>query len=581
MKYYSLLVFLCLTISVIGQDTPNVILIMTDDQGYGDITSHGNLQIQTPNIDKLAREGARLDNFFVSSVCAPTRASLFTGKYHISTGTVHVSRGLDVMRAEEVTIAEVFKQHGYQTACFGKWHNGYHYPNHPNGQGFDEFFGFCGGHFPIYFDPELENNGKIVETSGFITDVLTDKALGWIKENKDKPFFCYIPYNAPHTPYQVPDAYFDKFEERGFDTQTATIYGMVENIDDNIGRIVRTISELGIEDNTIIVFLSDNGPNTAHRYNAGMRGHKTHVDEGGVRVPFFIRWKNKIPSGLISSQISAHIDILPTLADLCNISLPQKLDIDGVSLSNYLLNDQEPLSERMIFSHMYFGGKLQPTKGAVRTQQYRYVLNPREEGLYDMVNDPGQEVNIMSEKPEQFNLLKKAYSEWFNDVSIDWKLETIIPCGYDEFPISHLSAVEARSTGVLRYHGRGFVNDWLVNWINPNDSIIWDVNFVSGGQYRFTIEYVCPQEDLGSELVLSVGGKSLKANVDEAFDKPLYPTHDRAPRAGELQKPWGKLILGNLKLEEGKTKIVLSANNMKGSQVIEVKGVIVEKSGPN
>jgi arylsulfatase A-like enzyme len=442
MKHYLFFLFLSLNISVLAQNAPNVILIMTDDQGYGDITSHGNLNIKTPNIDKIADEGARLDNFYVSSVCAPTRASLLTGRYHIRTGVVSVTNKLEVMRAEEVTIAEVFKQNGYKTALFGKWHNGIHYPNHPNGQGFDEFLGFCGGHFDNYFNPTLEHNGAVIETKGFITDVLTDKALAWITENKDEPFFCYIPYNAPHTPFQVPDKYFNNFSEKGFDVKTATLYGMIENIDDNIGRISRTISELGIDDNTILVFLTDNGPNTAERYNGGMLGHKAQVDEGGERVPFFIRWKDKIPSRLISSQISAHIDILPTLADLCNISLPENLNIDGVSLKNYLLNEEEPFSERMIFSHRYHGRKLQAKKGAVRTQQYRYVLQPDEEGLFDMINDPGQEVDIKKKKPKQFDLLKNAYVEWFEDVSKDWKLETVIPYGYDEFPISNLSVVE-------------------------------------------------------------------------------------------------------------------------------------------
>ena len=577
MKAHFLFLFLCLSISVIGQNSPNVILIMTDDQGYGDITSHGNLKIRTPNMDRIAKEGARLDQFYVSSVCAPTRASLLTGRYHIRTGTINVSNNLDVMRAEEVTIAEVFRQSGYETAYFGKWHNGYHYPNHPNGQGFEEFFGFLGGHFPNYFDPVLEHNGREVKTKGFITDVLTDKALEWITENRDKPFFCYIPYNAPHTPYQVPDAYYEKYAEKGFDIKTATIYGMVKNLDDNIGRIIDAMSELGLDNNTILVFLTDNGPNSAHRYNAGMKGNKTDVDEGGVRVPFFIRWKDKIPSGLTSSQISAHIDILPTLADLCNLSLPGNLEIDGVSLKNHLLKEEEPNVDRKIYSHMYFGGKLQPTKGAVRTQQYRYVLNPDEEGLYDMINDPGQEVNIKEKSPDLFEQFRKEYLAWFEDVTRDWELETVIPCGYTEFPITYLRGVEADLSGDLRFYGRGFVNDWIVNWVNPTDRITWDANFVTSGRYKFTIEYVCPQEDLGSQIELTVGDKSLKTNIDVAFNEPFYTSHDRAPRAGELQKPWGKIEMGSLKIKKGRTEIALSARNKKGNQVMEVKGVILEK----
>ncbi len=578
MRYYLFLLFTLANLLVVSaQNSPNVILIMTDDQGYGDITSHGNLKINTPNMDKIASSGARLDNFYVSSVCAPTRASLLTGRYHIRTGVTSVTNNLEVMRSNEVTIAEVFKKNGYTTGLFGKWHNGTHYPNHPNGQGFDEFLGFCGGHFSNYFDPVLEHNGNAIKTEGFITDVLTDKAIDWITEKKDKPFFCYIPYNAPHTPYQVPDNYFDRFAKMGYDIQTATLYGMIENLDDNIGRILKTMSEIGIDDNTILVFITDNGPNTALRYNAGMKGHKGQVDEGGERVPFFISWKDKIQAGLISHQLTAHIDVLPTLADLCGISIPENLNLDGVSLKNILLEEQKKLDDRMIFSHRYQGGKLQPKRGAVRSQQYRYVLDSNEESLYDMVNDPEQEVDIKEDKKKEFYQLKNAYYDWFKEVSDGWELESTIPCGYQEFPKTELSVVESSFTGDLNFKGRGFTDDWLVNWVNPKDSIRWDVNLVSSGRYKFTLEYVCPEADLGSQVVLSVGNKSLKNTIDKAFDEPLYKAHDRAPRAGELLKPWGKMELGTLVLEKGQTQVVLKSRMMKGNQVIEVKSVIVEK----
>lgn len=576
-QLFFVLIAMCLSLHTFSQERPNVILIMTDDQGYGDITSHGNLTLKTPNIDKIANEGARLDNFHVSPVCAPTRASLLTGRYHIRTGVVHVKENLDVLRSEELTVAELFKQNGYKTGYFGKWHNGYHYPNHPNGQGFDEFFGFLGGHFPNYFDPTLDHNSNEVKTKGFITDVLTDRAIDWIAENKDTPFFCYIPYNAPHTPCQVEDKYFDKYAAMGFDDKTASIYGMIENLDDNIGKLHQALSEMGIEENTILVFLTDNGPNTPERFNSGMKGHKTHVDEGGVRVPFFIKWKNKIPAGLLSKQLSAHIDVLPTLADLCDISIPENLELDGVNLSKYLLNDQQAHFDRTIYTHFYFGNKLQPKKGTARTHQYRYVLNPGGEGLYNMINDPGQERNIRDNKPKEFKELQEAYSNWFNDVSKNWKIENLIPVGFDAFPVCHLNAVEASLMGDIRFKGRGFVNDWIVNWVNTDDRIVWDVDFVDSGRYNFILEYQCPEEDLGAEVVLSIGNKSLKTTINIPFDAPLYPSLDRTPRAGEMQKPWGKIELGNLKIKKGETKVVLSANNKKGSQIIEVKRISIKK----
>ena len=310
-------------------DRPNVILVMTDDQGYGDVRSHDNPLIDTPNLDQLAQDGARFKNFFVSPLCAPTRASLLTGRYHIRTGTVNVSNNLEIMRSEETTIAELFKVNGYNTALFGKWHNGEHYPHNPNGQGFDEFVGFCAGHTGNYFDPILEHNGGTIETRGFITDVLTDKAMEWIEAKRNEKFFCYIPYNAPHTPYQVPDAYYEKYKDRGLDVKTATLYGMVENIDDNMGRLLKKVEELGLQENTIVLFLTDNGPNTRDRYNGGMKGHKGQVDEGGVRVPLFVRWSGHIKPDRVVDGLAAHIDLLPTLADLCDIEVPDSLRLDG------------------------------------------------------------------------------------------------------------------------------------------------------------------------------------------------------------------------------------------------------------
>ena len=265
-----------------AESRPNVILIMTDDQGYGDLGFHGNDKIDTPVLDNLATESVRFDRFFVCPLCTPTRATLLSGRYHPRTGAMSVTRGLETMRSAEVTIAEVLRSAGYATGCFGKWHLGEHYPNHPNGQGFDEFFGMLQGHWNNYFDPKLEHNGRRVQTRGYITDVITGYALRFVERNRHRPFFCYVPYNAPHTPHQVPDRYFDKYIERGLDARAAAIYGMVENIDENIGRLLKKLDELELTKRTIGFFLSDNGPegHEGSRYNAGMRGMKGSVHEG-------------------------------------------------------------------------------------------------------------------------------------------------------------------------------------------------------------------------------------------------------------------------------------------------------------
>lgn len=556
---------------------PNVILVMTDDQGYGDVRSHDNPLIDTPHLDELAKDGARFKNFFVSPLCAPTRASLLTGRYHIRTGTVNVSNNLEIMRSEETTIAELFQANGYRTALFGKWHNGEHYPNNPNGQGFDEFVGFCAGHIGNYFDPVLEHNADTIETNGFITDVLTDKAMEWIEANRNENFFCYIPYNAPHTPYQVPDAYYEKYSDRGLDVKTATIYGMVENIDDNMGRLLRKVEELGLQDNTIVLFLTDNGPNTRDRYNGGMKGHKGRVDEGGVRVPLFVRWSGHIKSHHVVDGLAAHIDLLPTLADLCSVEIPASLRLDGHSLKASLLAEEPAPSDRMVFTHRYWAKKLQLPNGAARSLRYRYVLTAKEESLFDLVEDPGQKTNIRQQLPDELQRHRTAYRNWFADVSKNWEMESLIPCGYREFPITHLHAVQSTLSGSLRFHGKGFHHDWIVNWVNPKDRVTWDLDVVESGNYRVALKYTCPTQDIGSQVLIQVNENEVRALVDQPFDPDLFPSHDRAPRSGELEKPWATLELGEMKMDRGVTNLVLSAESMPGTQVMEVREVILER----
>ncbi len=572
---------------------PNVIVILSDDQGYGDIGSHGNRIIDTPNLDQFAEQGTRFENFFVSPLCAPTRASLLTGRYHIRTGTTSVSNSLEIMREEEVTFAEVFKANGYATAAFGKWHNGEHFPNNANGQGFDEFIGFSAGHISNYFDPVLEHNSSEIETSGYITDVLTDKAMAWIEQQQDKPFLAYIPYNAPHSPYQVPDRYFDKYAAKGFDTKNAAVYGMVENMDENIGRLLAKLDQLNLTSNTIVIFLTDNGPNTPNRYNGGMKGQKGSVDEGGVRVPLFIRWPGTLASGKTVHKLAAHIDILPTLMELAGLSYPDTLAMDGISLApllsplleKKLLNKAAQWPDRMIFSHklltrQFKDGKVLPTEGTVRTPQYRYVLTKNEEGLYDIVNDPSQETNIKGKNRDKFKQLKAAYQHWFKPLAKGWTPAESIGVGYSAFPITHLQAVEAKLQGKLKFHGRGFSHDWIENWVDPNDAITWDINVRQAGSYQVSLDYVVPKKDIGARIRIQVGDAQVSTKVTEPFDPELYPSHDRAPRAGELEKPWKNLELGQMQLQKGEFQLVLSSDHMPGQQVIEMRRVSIRLIEP-
>jgi len=263
-------------------ERPNVLVILTDDQGWGDLSFHGNRNLDTPNIDALAAQGASFDRFFVCPVCSPTRAEFLTGRYFPRGGVRGVSTGKERLDLDEQTIGEVFKAAGYKTGAFGKWHNGTQYPYHPTARGFDEYYGFCSGHWGNYRDPLLDHNGEMVKGSGFIIDDLTDHAIDFIRSSGEQPFFCYVPYNTPHSPMQVPDRWWKKFDgaslaQRHRDpwkenlNHTRAALGLCENIDWNVGRLLQALCEQNEEDNTIVVYFSDNGPN-GYRWNDGMKG---------------------------------------------------------------------------------------------------------------------------------------------------------------------------------------------------------------------------------------------------------------------------------------------------------------------
>ena len=568
---------------------PNVLLIMTDDQGWGDLSLHANgsgepRSLQTPMIDSLARLSAQFERFYVSPLCAPTRASLLTGRYHLRTGTVSVTKGLETMRADEMTLAEVFRANGYRTGIFGKWHNGEHYPNNPAGQGFDEFLGFCAGHWSNYFSTDLQSNryagaGKPVKTNGYITDVLTDAALAFIGKNQHRPFFCYVPYNAPHSPHQVPDNYFDTGKKAGLDNELASIYGMVENIDDNVGRLLRRLQELKLTDNTIVIFLTDNGPN-GHRYNGGMKGIKGSIDEGGMRVPCFVRWPGHIPAGETIKALAAHIDILPTLVDLCSLPKPKTLPLDGISLADVLLGKPASLPSRMLFSHVAFTDNvsdLKPQPGTVRTDRYRLVWKDETPELYDMQAEPHQTQNIAAREPELTRTLADAYTRWFADVTRHIQPAPPIPVGYPAGGTVVLNAPEARFTGGIAYkEGHGWAHDWLTNWTTPTDTIQWTLNANQSARYVAWLQYTCPPESVGAAVQLSVGNEFVTTKITRPFNPPLLPSPDRVVRKEAYEKPWARLRLGILTIPKGQNQLVLRATAVPGAEAAEVKAIVLE-----
>ena len=553
---------------------PNIIFILTDDQGWGDISAHGNEVLQTPAMDQIKAEGASFQRFYVSPLCAPTRASFLTGKYHISTGTVSVSRGLERMRGQEVTIAELLRDAGYATGCFGKWHNGSNYPENPQGQGFQQFVGFSAGHWNNYFDTRLEYNGAFKKSQGFITDVLTDESLRFIEANKQGPFFCYIPYNAPHGPFQVPDTYFDKYKEQGLEDRLAAIYGMVENLDDNIQRILDKLEELDLSENTMVIFATDNGPN-GQRYNGDMKGWKGRVDEGGVRVPFFVRWPQKIQAGKQVEIMGAHIDLLPTLMEIAGLPIPS--DIDGISLAPALLQSQAQSTHRYVFTHVNFMTELFPYPGAIRDG--RFVLTVKQEGdeLFDLFSDPGQQHNLISENPEIADSLKALYLQWFEQQSGTVTALPSIPAGHAEAGEVSLFPQEAQFTDSLQFkEGHGWANDWLINWKTTADSIWWQLQVEDSLRYRVWMEYTVPAADVGAQVLLRAGQEQLTVTIDRAHDPGYLPSPDRVPRIEVYEKEWARLDMGEITLAPGAQTITLKAREIPGSQAAEFNRLILE-----
>ena len=581
---------------------PNVVVLLADDSGWGDYSISGNKNIRTPNIDSLAKAGATLDRFYVCAVCSPTRAEFLTGRYHPRGGVRGVSSGQERLNVDEKTIADTFKAAGYATAAFGKWHNGSQWPYHPNARGFDEYYGFTSGHWGEYFDPPLEHNGEMTRGKGYIADDLTSHAIEFIEKNKSKPFLCYVPYNTPHSPYAVPQEYWNRFKNdpigmRAKDgnqeilDQTRCVLAMVENLDWNVGRVLKRLSELKIADDTIIVYFSDNGPNT-WRWNGGMKGKKGTTDEGGVRSVCFIRWTGGgIKGGTVVKEIAGAIDLLPTLAKLTGVPVASKKPLDGKDLSPLLLGNSNQFTGvgRMIFSH--WGGNV-----SVRTQQYRLDNNG---GLFDMLADPEQLKNIASDKPDVASQLSKAVADWRKDVGLMARAAPVatkgkkgkakgggmppddrpypVGAGGFGFPNTFLPARDGVERGGIKRSAGAPNSSYFVNWRSAEGSITWDVEVAQAGSYDVTILYTA--EEAGSTIELSFNGSKVSGKVTPAWNPPLNTNQDtiERPAAESQMKEFRPLHLGKMTLSTGRGQMTLRATDMPGKSVMDVRQVILKR----
>ena len=575
------IIFVFSAFSCFAATKPNVIVFLTDDQGWGDLSLNGNTDLSTPNIDSLANDGASFEHFFVCPVCSPTRAEFLTGRYHVRGGVYSTSAGGERLDLDEVTIADTFRSAGYTTGAFGKWHNGMQYPYHPNGRGFDEFYGFCSGHWGDYFSPPLEQNGKIVKGNGFCIDDFTDKAITFIENSSKnkKPFFAYLPYNTPHSPMQVPDKWWDKFKNkkikmRNRDPRREDIdhlrcaLAMCENIDWNVGRVLKKINDLKIEKNTIVIFFHDNGPNGV-RWNGGMKGRKGSTDEGGVRSPLLIRWPDKISKGIKINQITSVMDLLPTLTDCANIPISSEKALDGRSLKPLLLGERNKWKERTLIN--YWRGKT-----SARNQNFRLDHLGK---LYDMTNDPGQLADISALRPKIRNQLLEEVSNWKETVLPELgKDERSFVIGHPNYRWTQVPARDGVSHGAIKRSGRFPNCSYYENWKTTEDKITWNCEVGATGTYEVSIHYALKKGDEGTVVQLSHNNASIEHKFTESHEVPSRgQENDRVERRESYVKDFKEIKIGKINLTKGKGELTLKALEIPGEESIEFRLMMLEK----
>ena len=509
---------------------PNVILIMTDDQGYGDLGCHGNSILKTPNLDALHADAVRFTDFHVSPFCTPTRSALMTGNYPARTGAYRTSAGKTMMHPDEKTVANLFADAGYATGMVGKWHLGDNAPHRPQDRGFqDVVWHRCGGIGQAsdywgnnYFDDTYERNGVFEEFEGYCTDVWFREGIRFVSENKQKPFFLYLALNAPHGPYLVPEEWAEPYQGQKDQVANPNFYGMIANIDHNVGLLRSKLEELNLADNTILIFMTDNGTAAGAKfdgldsealvgYNAGMRGKKSSVYDGGHRVPFFIHWPaGGLEGGRNIETLAAHLDVLPTLAELCEIPVSEDYEPDGVSLVPLLEgNDESWEREHLVVQFMggaFNAGTPAPFEySAVLTEEWRLV-NSDGQRLFDIEKDPAQRVDLSATHPEVVSALRERYLPFWNAVS-----PRMTPVRIDLGNPSDNPTVLCSQ-------------DWYLNVGNPpwnfgaikrlpRETGPWMVEVKEAGRYRFTLRQF-PKE-AGKEVLAERAKIEIAGQVEE------------------------------------------------------------------
>ena len=558
---------------------PNILIILTDDQGLSDLGFYGNPSLETPHLDALACDSVRLEDFLAAPTCSPTRAALMTGQHEFKVGITHTISGRSVLKPGVPTLAEHFQAAGYRTGIFGKWHLGETYPSRPQDRGFDEVFIHLGGGIGqtpdywgnTYFDPQIQHNGKWTATAGHCTQLFFQHASLWIDQADSRPWLAYLALNAPHTPLQIDATLVQKYSDKGLPESQARFYALIDDIDQQLGKLLKKLDHTGLADNTILLFMGDNGSAKGGRpdqmeYNAGLRGTKASPFQGGVRVPCFIRWPaGNLHGGRAIETLTSISDIFPTLAELAGIPLGPHTPTDGRSLVPLLSNDASAAwPNRSIVTHVgrWPNGSAEAFKhqgSAIRNERFTLVNG---HALYDLNNDPSEQNDVAQAFPEAFQSLTEQYNRWWNTVQPHIESVPPIMVGHPAAPVSHLTCMDWNAS-TIEDQGDKYPpwNQHYVRTLASEGTLeniagfgAWKLEFARSGTYRITLRKF-PEEAndeaatlkagtatilLGEQTytqAIPAGTKSVdfELQIEQAvttFETQLQTTHSAAPAHG-------------------------------------------------
>lgn len=575
---------------LVAADQPNIVLVITDDQGYGDLGCHGNPILKTPKIDALYHDSVRLADYHVAPTCSPTRGALLTGHWTNRTGVWHTILGRSLLKEDQVTMGQIFKDAGYATGMFGKWHLGDNYPFRAEDRGYTEVLRHGGGGVGqisdvwdnAYFGGSYFHNSKLKQVDGFCTDVFFDAARQFIKTQKTagRPFLAYISTNAPHSPMHAPPENSAAYQQLPIDL--ANFFGMIANIDDNVGRLRAFLADEGLADNTIFIFTTDNGTALGELvHNAGLRGKKGSEYDGGHRVPFFVHWPaGGFVGGRDVKPITAHVDVLPTLIDLCGIPTPTNIQFDGRSLKPLLSNQTTDWPDRILVTDSQrVKDPIKWKQTAVMTNRWR-LINGQE--LYDISADPKQQKNIVSQHPEVVKTLRDFYDAWWSELEPSFQEDAVIYLGHPRENPASLTSHDWITSGSTPWNQ----NDTRRALGGAENTGFWNVKIYEEGDYEFRLRRWPDPVEAALDAAVPPGspvpgGTAFRTTPGKAIPI-VHATIEVGGQHAETDvNPGAKEVIFRLPLKAGVTRLSTRFQTAKGQEIGAYYAYVTKLPAPN